>query len=44
MKKRLGKIVYWAACFILTSGIATYAADLSDSFHGSHDTPAITGR
>jgi UrcA family protein len=27
MKKRLGKIVYWAACFILTSGISTYAAE-----------------
>jgi UrcA family protein len=27
MKKRIGKIVYWAACFILTSGIATYAAE-----------------
>ena len=27
MKKRIGKIFYWAACFILTSGIATYAAE-----------------
>lgn len=27
MKKRIGKIVYWAACFILTSGFATYAAE-----------------
>lgn len=25
--KRLNKIFYWAACFILTSGIATYAAE-----------------
>jgi UrcA family protein len=27
MKKRIGKIVYWVACFILTSGLATYAAE-----------------
>ena len=27
MKKRIGKIVYWAACFILTSGLSTYAAE-----------------
>lgn len=27
MKKRLGKIIYWAACFILTSGLSTYAAE-----------------
>jgi UrcA family protein len=27
MKKHIGKIVYWAACFILTSGLSTYAAE-----------------
>lgn len=25
--KRLNKILYWAACFILTSGLSTYAAE-----------------
>lgn len=27
--KRLNKILYWAACFILTSGLSTYAAENS---------------
>ena len=25
--KRFNKILYWAACFILTSGLSTYAAE-----------------
>jgi len=27
MRKRLGKIIYWVSCFILTSGLSTYAAE-----------------
>jgi len=27
MNKRIGKIVYWVACFVLTSGLSTYAAE-----------------
>lgn len=27
MKTRFGKIIYWTACFLLTSGLSTYAAE-----------------
>jgi len=42
MRKRLAKIIYWVACFILTSGLSTYAAE--SSFHGSHHALVIAGR
>ena len=29
--KRLNKIIYWVACFILTSGLSTYAAEQGGS-------------
>jgi hypothetical protein len=33
--KRLNKIIYWVACFILTSGLSTYASDA---------VPRLTGK